>query len=112
MPESRLEPEQAKISTRRRVPVAETITKDLRAFGSSELTKLRNTIFFELPPGEHNFLPPDVFLPDDKIKIIIDIRYSITDVPDIVALVGGNGGKWMEFGQFCRKLQFSSLFTE
>ena len=70
--------------------MAETITKDLRAFRSSELMKLRNTIFFKVPPDEHNFLPPHAFLPDDKIKIIIDNLYSIIDVPDILALVGGN----------------------
>ena len=84
------DPEQAKKSNRKRVPAAETVTKELRAFGSSELQKLRNLIFFEVPPGQYNFLPPDAFLPDDKIKIIIDKLYSIKDVPDIVALVGGN----------------------
>ena len=40
-------------------------------------------IFFEVPPGH-------AFLPDDKIKIIIDNLYSIIDVPDIVALVESN----------------------
>ena len=83
-------PDQAKKSARRKVPASEKITKELQAFGFSELQKLRNLIFFETPLGEHNFLPPDVYLPDDKIKIIIDELYSIKDIPDIVALVGDN----------------------
>ncbi|KAF8809276.1 hypothetical protein BYT27DRAFT_7254779 [Phlegmacium glaucopus] len=81
---------QAKPSSRKRVPAAEVITKELQAFGSSELQKLQNQIFFELPNREHNFLPPDAFLSDNKIKIIIDKLYSIKDIPDILAVVGGN----------------------
>ena len=87
---SHLDSEQAKKTTRKKVPAAERITKQLRAFGSSELQKLRNLIFFEVPAGEHNFLPPDAFLPDDKIKMIIDELYSIKDITDVEALVGGN----------------------
>jgi hypothetical protein len=66
------------------------ITKELRAFGFSELQKLRKEIFFEVPLGQHNFLPPDAFLSDDTIKLIIDKLYLIKDEPDIAALVGGN----------------------
>ena len=73
-------------------PVAPTayprnrLTKRMRDYGISELTKWRDNVWDAADDTKQGCLHPEAFLPDNAIKSILDFVFSLTTVADIARM--------------------------
>lgn len=68
----------------------QAISKEMRAYGTAEWERFRWTIFTEADPAAFGFFPPQVFIPDDTIKSLLDNLYSLKNTADVRQLVQHN----------------------
>ncbi|THG94212.1 hypothetical protein EW026_g7217 [Hermanssonia centrifuga] len=74
MPENALPP----IKLKRPHPVKQSqrLTKEMRAIGRTKLEELQWEIYFDEDVVRTGFLPPDTFLPEEVIKVVLD-RFAL-----------------------------------
>lgn len=78
-------PARAKPTIKR--PRGEGMNKDVRAHGTKQLQDFREQVFNEVEDRGHSHLPPDEFLPDETIKVILDHFHLIQKSEDLVLLI-------------------------
>ncbi len=83
VPEEDLPPRARKRRTMNPVPPKQRLIETMRKKGKRELEKLRLEIYRMDDSAANRALPPDVYLPDITIKLILD-RFALLDSPSML----------------------------
>jgi hypothetical protein len=72
------------------IPKSKRLTKAMRAHGTKQLEKFRVQVWNNVDENKYGFLPPQVFLPDSDIKLVLDYFTLLDSLTKISALIEHN----------------------
>ncbi|KII90823.1 hypothetical protein PLICRDRAFT_547294 [Plicaturopsis crispa FD-325 SS-3] len=72
------------------IPQHKRVTRTMRAHGVERLEKFRRTVWMSADERKTGWFPPDAFLPDDVIEVILNVFVLLKTPQDVADLVRDN----------------------